>query len=80
MMSSNHHMLVLFKSRYFSEEAIEQEMECISGILLAAAIHDQFFIANELVDRNRISSNPKKIARESRYYRLRSFRFLLNKN
>ena len=37
-------------------------------------------IATELVDRNRITSSPKKILREAKHFRLRAFRFFINKN
>lgn len=77
-MSSNRNLLVLFKNGFSDERAIEKEMEWLQEILQVTT--HQFCTANELVDRNRISSNPKKILKETRQYRLRAFRFLVNKN
>lgn len=77
-MSSNRNLLVLFKSGFPDERAMEQEMERLQEILLVTT--QQFCIANELVDRNRITSSSKKILKESRLIRLRAFQFLINKN
>ena len=77
-MSSNRNLLVLFKNGFPDERAIEKEMEWLQEVLLVTA--RQFCTANELVDRNRITTNPKKILKETRRYRLRAFRFLINKN
>lgn len=41
---------------------------------------ERICVAFELVDRNRITSNPQKIIKESRLRRLRAFRFLINRN
>jgi hypothetical protein len=73
MTSSNRNMLVLFKN------APQQELERINKMLLSSITPFQFCIANELVDRNRITANPKKILKETRCVRLRAFRFLINK-
>ncbi len=80
MMSSNRNLLVLFKSASLDERALEQELECINEILEVTGTPHQFCTANELVDRNRISSNPKRIVKEARFNPLRAFRFLINKN
>lgn len=73
-------ILVVVKNQFLSERAIEQEVACLHEILRFAESHEQFCIAHELVDRNRITQRVKKILRESKYYRLRPFRFLINKN
>jgi len=73
-------LLVLLKSEFMSQHEIEQEVECLNDLLYRAESEDQFCIAHELVDRNRITSKRKKILRAIRYAELRPFRFLLNKN
>jgi len=79
-MMSNRNLLVLLKDEFMSEQAIEQEVDCINAILMMTESSEQFCIAHELVNRNRITSNQIKILRESHYARLRPFRFLINKN
>ena len=80
MASSNRNMLVLFKKGSLHDRAPEQEMEWINEMLLSSITAAQFCIANELVDRNHITSSYKKILKETRFARLRAFRFLINKN
>lgn len=80
MMNSNRNLFVLFNIGLLDEKAIEQEVECLNQILLTTESAEQFYTAHELVDRNRITSNKKKIIKETRHFRLRSFRFLINKN
>jgi hypothetical protein len=69
-------LLVLFNNKLISK----QEADCLQMILLFTESPEQFCIANELVDRNRITSKKKKILRESGRIQLRAFRFLINKN
>ncbi|MDZ4807331.1 MAG: hypothetical protein SGI96_03590 [Bacteroidota bacterium] len=80
MISSNRNLLVVFNTRLPDEKAIEQEVNYLNKILLNIESSEQFCIAHELVDRNRITSNRKKIIKETRYFRLKPFRFLINKN
>ena len=80
MFSSNRNLLVIFTSVMLDEKALEQEADCLHLILLNTKSPDHFCTAHELVDRNRISSNRKKILRASRASRLKPFRFLINKN
>ena len=63
-----------------SEQAIEKEVAYLNGILAIADTPEAFCNANELVDRNSITSSPRRILKESRHFRLREFRFLINKN
>lgn len=63
-----------------SEQAIEKEVSYLNGILSIADTPEAFCKANELVDRNSITSNPRKILKEASHFRLREFRFLINKN
>ena len=76
MVSSNQNLLMLFNRKFVSE----QEMNCLNKILLSTDTPEHFCTAHELVDRNRITSNIKKIVKESQRMNLRSFRFLINKN
>lgn len=73
-------LFLLFRNGFMTEQDYEEEVQVISLILRIAWNDPEFCNAHELVDRNRITSNPKKIYRESRHYRLRPFRFLINKN
>ena len=76
----NRNLLVFFNTRWPDEKFIEQEAEYLHQILLNTESAGQFCMAHELVDRNRITSNSKKILRETRHFSLRPFRFLINKN
>lgn len=76
MISFNRDILVLMKS----EALTDGELRELHSILQAIESPEQFCTAHELVDRNRITRNPKKIRKESRHYFLRPFRFLINKN
>ncbi len=80
MISSNRNLLVIFNTGLLDEKTIEQEVECLNQILLNTESSDQFCTAHELVDRNRITSNKKKILKETKYFRMKPFRFLINKN
>ncbi|WP_385890352.1 hypothetical protein [Terrimonas alba] len=80
MKMPNRDLLVLLKSEFMSQQAIEHEVECLNDMLRRSESDEQFCIAHELVDRNRITSRPKKILRAVRYTELKKFRFLINKN
>ena len=73
-------ILVVVKDQLLSEQAIEHEVECLNEILRLAESNEQFCIAHELVNRNRITCRPQRILKAIRYPELRPFRFLLNKN
>ncbi len=76
----NRNILLFSKDAFMSEQAIEREVSYLNGILAVADTPDAFCKANELVDRNFITSNPQRILKEARHFRLREFRFLINKN
>ena len=76
MTNKSHNLLVLFNKKFISK----QEMDWLHQILLFTESPEQFCIANELVDRNRITSQKEKIVKESRRIRIRPFRFFINKN
>jgi hypothetical protein len=73
-------LLVLLKNEFMSQRAIDHEVDCLNDILRTAESDEQFCIAHELVDRNRITSKPKKILKAISYVELKPFRFLINKN
>lgn len=79
-MASSRNLLVLLRNEFMSEQAIEQEVDCLNEILFQAESPEQFCIAHELVDRNRITRKYKKLLRTYRYVSLPAFRFLLNRN
>ncbi|HEX7844200.1 MAG TPA: hypothetical protein VF476_00285 [Chitinophagaceae bacterium] len=73
-------ILVVVKDQYLSEQAIEQEVECLNEILRISETNEQFCLAHELVDRNRITAKPQRILKAIRFTELKPFRFLVNKN
>ena len=80
MGNPNRNLLVLLRNQFMSRQAIEQEVESINVILLQTESLQQFCIAHELVDRNRITSKSKKILMTIRISELKPFRFLICKN
>ena len=80
MKTPNRNLLVLLRNQFISREAIEQEVESLNEILLQTESHQQFCIAHEVVDRNRITSTSKKILNAIRIAELKPFRFLICKN
>lgn len=80
MKTPHRDLLVLLKNNFLSQRAIDQEVECLNHILHEAESHEQFCIAHEMVNRNRITSNRKKILKAIRYTELKPFQFLINKN
>ena len=80
-MTNNHHnLLVLFYNGIFGKNASKAEMENLTAILVSIDSADHFCEANELVNRNGITSNRKKMLKEARHRNLRAFRFFINKN
>ena len=80
-MTSNHNkLLVLFYTSISDDKAIRLEIDQLTGILHSTESPDQFCTANEMVDRNRITSSRKKMLKEAKQIRLRAFRFFINKN
>ena len=80
MKTPNRDLLVLLKNEFASQQAIEHEVECLNHILIKAESLEQFCMAHELVERNCITSRPKKILQAIRFNELKPFRFLINKN
>lgn len=80
MLNSNRDILVLLKNGLMTEQDMEHEVEALNTLLKKAESDEAFCTAHELVNRNRITSNPQKILKESRFFLMRPFRFLINKN
>jgi len=76
MMSPQRDILVLLRDEAITEE----ELDCLLRTLHKIDTPEYFCRTHELVDRNRITSKPAKILKETRGARLREFRFLINKN
>ena len=80
-MTNNHHkLLVLFYTGITDEKELGVEMNHLTNILRSTESPDIFCAANELVNRNSITNNRKRMIKEARYRRLRPFRFFINKN
>ena len=75
MKNPSRNLLMLLKNQSMSQQAIEQEVECLNEILFEAESPEHFYIAHELVDRNRITSKPDKILKAVRYTELKPFPF-----
>jgi len=80
MMKSSRDILVLFRNEQMTEQDVELEIDMLDKLLLKSETAASFCTAHELVDRNKITSNKKKIIKATRFYRLKAFRFLINKN
>lgn len=76
----NKSLLILFNTGWLDDKAIEYKTECVYAVLQTIETPKHFCTAFELVNRNTITSNPKIILREAKHFRLRAFRFLINKN
>ena len=73
-------ILVVVKNQFLTEQAIEQEVEYLNEILRLAETNEQFCLAHEMVDRNRITQNSRIIIKATFSRQLPAFRFLINKN
>ena len=73
-------ILVVVKNQFLTEQAIEQEVEHLNEILRLDETDEQFCLAHEMVDRNRITQNSRIIIKATVSRQLPAFRFLINKN
>jgi predicted RNA binding protein with dsRBD fold (UPF0201 family) len=80
MINLHRDITVLLKYEFMTENTIRQQVEILNKLLAQTESHESFCTAHELVDRNRIISNKKKVLKESCFINLRPFRFLINKN
>ena len=80
MKPNDHQILILTRHHSLPEWAIEKEMERVHEMLLIIETPARFCIAHELVNRNYITQNKKRILKAIKYSELRAFRFLIGKN
>ena len=80
MISSNRDILVLLREEKENEQRLEKELKVLHDILHTVETRDNFCRSHELVTRYGISRKPEKIWKETRFYRLKPFYFLINKN
>lgn len=73
-------LLVLYKADVYNEDLLQKEVECLHQLLMRVERSDVFCIVHELVTRTRITSKAKAIVKATRYFRLKPFHFLINKN
>jgi hypothetical protein len=76
MISPNRDILVLLRSK----QVTEKDLKSLHRLLHLVETPYLFCLSNELVDRDRVTSDPKKLLKESARFTLRPFRFFLNKN
>ena len=80
MKHPNREIVLLLKTGKMSDEALGKELDKLEIVLFQTESTSIFCKTHELVDRNRISSNRKKILKASISSQLKPFRFLINKN
>jgi hypothetical protein len=80
MIFLNRDILVASRQAGIKEELTEKEIESLDAILRKVETAESFCTAHELVNRNKITSRSAAILKETRFYRLKPFRFLINKN
>ena len=80
MKQMNREILVVVKHDFVNQAALEKEMQWLNEILITAETPSFFCTAHELVNRNRITQNKKKILNAVKHSELKPFRFLIGKN
>lgn len=80
MIISHRDILVASRHAGMDEQILEKEIEILHSLLQQIETPESFCRAHELVNRNKITSRPSLILKATRYYRLKPFRFLINKN
>ena len=80
MINLNRDIMVMLKHEFMTDYAIQQEVENLNKLLIQTESPESFCTAHELVDRNRITFNKKKILKESELHTPRPFRFFINRN
>jgi hypothetical protein len=80
MKTPDRDLLVLFKKRFMSQKAMDNEVDCLKRILHAVERPVEFCKSHELVRRNRITHKPDKLLTAFRQTELKPFWFLISKN
>ena len=78
--SQDRDLLVLIKSEFMSQQAIEQEVECLNNILRQTELPHRFCKAHELVRRNSITQKTHRLLAAYHLPLLKPFWFLISKN
>ena len=78
--SPDRDLLVLLKNEFMSQQAIEQEVECLNEILLQTESPFEFCKAHELVKRNHITQKTSTLLAAFRNVQLKPFWFLISRN
>jgi hypothetical protein len=76
MLRPRKNILVLVKHEFMQDK----QLECLHDLLQSLETPEHFCNCHEMIDRDRIHSQPEKMLKESRHFFLRAFRFLINKN
>jgi hypothetical protein len=80
MKNPNRELVLLLKMGEMDQHAIEKELVNLDGLLRNVESPDQFSLTHELVDRNRISNNKKKLIKNFNEQELKPFSFFICKN
>jgi len=80
MENYNRDLLVLYNTEAYTEDLLQQQVECLHKILKNVERNDVFCSAHELVTRLKISRKPKIILKAVSKTILQPFYFLINKN
>jgi len=78
--SRDRDLLVLIKSEFMSQRAIEQEVEYLNHILHQTELPHHFCRAHELLQRNHITQRTPKLLAAFHLPMLKPFWFLISKN
>lgn len=73
-------LLVLFRNEFMSQQAIDQEVECLNKILRHTELPHEFCKAHELVCRNHITKKSRKLLDAFNQHHLKPFWFLISLN
>ena len=73
-------IILVIKDDAVYPHSIDTQVECLNYVIAFVDNKEGFCKAHELVNRNRITSNKRKILSAVRKEHLKPFRFLLNKN
>ncbi|MCZ2458250.1 MAG: hypothetical protein LC128_01365 [Chitinophagales bacterium] len=73
-------LLVLVRQGFTSRQDINKELAHLNAIFRFTELPQNFCMAHELVYRNRITSDHKKILKAAALPELKAFHFLINKN
>ena len=72
--------MLLYKADAYSEDLLQQQVECLHQILINVENDAVFCNAHELVTRTKITSKRKTILKAVGEPELKPFYFLVNKN